>query len=1022
MSLTTSGAPFSRQSLGIKATVLALLATAAPSAFAQDVQMAQATTPTAPAAGTPAKPAAKPKEAAPEEVVVTGSRIRAPNLVSSSPVAAVSTQELKLQGTVSLSDLINNQPQAFADQGLSSNGVATGTATVSLRNLGPNRTLVLVDGKRLMPGDPSYPYADLDSVPALMVDRVDILTGGASAVYGSDAIAGVVNFVLKKNFEGVRVDSQYSFAQHDNQQSAFFNPLLAPRKFTQAPSSNVDGEIFNQNLLIGVNSENGKGNITVFANYTSAQPVQQGSRDFSSCTLGLNGAGTGVSCGGSGTSAQTDVINGSGNGGRFVITGPGQARAFTAADQFNFAPYNYFQRNDERYNFGFNGHYEIAKYADVYSDFMFLDDHSHAQLAPGGIFLGGTTIQLPCNSTIVPAAIQADACAGLAPTALATYLPGRRFVEGDGRQDDYRHTAYKIDVGIRGDLSQGWHYDAYGQLGVSMLNQVDINFASNAKIAKATNLVQTKNGVVCQSVIDGTDPNCVPLNLFSGQPLSQAALNYVLASNLRNGETREQIVSGSLDGDLGQYGLKSPLATDGVRVAVGGEYRREALALRPDNSLASGDQNGGSGVVAPVSGNYDVKEFLIETKVPLIDSKPFIKDLSLSMGYRYSDYSTKNTTDTYKFEVGYAPTDDGRFRASYNHAVRAANVIELFTPQTLGLANGVSDPCSGKTPTASLANCAYTGVTAAQYGKIQDCSANQCIQLVGGNPALRPESSNTFTIGAVVTPTFFKGFSGSVDYFKIKVEDVVSAGVGTQLALSQCVSTHSSAFCSLIHRDPNFGTVWIGDGTLNNSGYVMNTNLNSGSIQTSGMDVEATYTKDFADFGMPKWGAFTLALTGTYTESYLVQPYTGSGKYECAGLYGPTCSTAGSANGSGAGIPKWRHKLRLTWDSPWDFTLSAAWRHIGEQSLDGNTNDPFLTSGSYDAFDAKIKAYDYFDLAGQWHVWSNVTLRAGVNNLFDKDPPIVSSNVLAAGGGGNTFPGTYDMLGRRIFVGAGIDF
>ncbi len=1019
MTSQTRGAAL-RRGAGLSAPVMALLAVTGPS-FAQDTQVAQATTPapaTAPAKAAAAKAAVA--KAQPEEVVVTGSRIRQPNLVAASPVAAVNSQELKLQGTTSVSDLINNQPQAFADQGLASNGVATGTATVSLRNLGPSRTLVLIDGKRLMPGDPSYPVPDLNSVPALLIDRVDILTGGASAVYGSDAVAGVVNFVMKKNFEGIRVDTQYSFAQHDNQQSSFFSPLLASRNFVQAPSSTTDGEIINTNLLMGVNSENGKGNITLSANYAWAAPVQQGSRDFSSCTLGLNGAGTGVSCGGSGTSAATDII--SPGGGRFLIT-PTGARNYSGADAFNYAPYNYFQRNDDRYNFGFNGHYEIAKYADVYSDFMFMDDHSHAQLAPGGIFLGGNTVTLPCNSTLVPAIIAADACKGLKPTDTVGYLPGRRFVEGDGRQNDFRHNAYKIDVGVRGDFAGDWHYDVYGQLGVAQFSQVDLNFASNTKLNRALNYAFTSTGqLTCQSVLDGTDPSCLPINVFSSAPIPQKNLQYALATFLRQGETREQIVSGSVDTNLAKYGLKSPFASDGVRVAFGAEYRREQLNLLPDNGLQTNDENGGSGVVGAVNGSFDVKEFLIETKFPLIDNRPMVKELSISAGYRNSDYSTKNTTDTYKFEGNYAPTDDIRFRGSYNHAVRAPNVVELFTPQTLGLANGVTDPCSGSKPTASAADCAFSGVTAAQYGKIQDCSANQCIQLVGGNPALRPESSNTVTIGGVLTPTFIPGLTASVDYFTIKIEDVVNAGVGMQLALSQCIATHSPAFCSLIHRDTQFGSVWLGNGSLATSGYAVNTNLNSGSIETTGLDVEATYFKDMADWGMPKFGAFTINLAGTLTDTYKVQPYLNSAKYDCAGLYGATCSTAGSNAGSGAGIPKWRHKLRVSWDSPWDFTLSAAWRYIGPQNLDANTKNPFLTSGGFDAFDAKVPAYNYLDLSGQWHVFSNVTLRGGVNNVMDKDPPIVSTSVLAAGGGGNTFPGTYDTLGRRIFIGATVDF
>ncbi|HEX3700591.1 MAG TPA: TonB-dependent receptor, partial [Phenylobacterium sp.] len=581
-------------------------------------------------------------------------------------------------------------------------------------------------------------------------------------------------------------------------------------------------------------------------------------------------------------------------------------------------------------------------------------------------------------------------------------------------QDNLRHTDYRVVVGAKGDINDDWSYDVYGQIGRTVYQEEYLNDVSLRRTANALNVVNGPNGLQC------ADPNavaegCVPWQLFSVTGVTPGALAYVETPGFKEGSTTEMVVDASVTGKLGF--LKSPYATDPVSVAAGTEYRREALDLRVDSEFDTGDLAGQGGPTHGNSGSYDVYELFGEARVPLAQDMPFAKDVSLDLGYRFSDYNTAGTTDTYKIEGDWKPIDDIRFRGSYERAVRAPNIVELFTPQAVGLSLS-SDPCAGSSPTATQAQCLNTGLTAAQYGHIPANSANQYNGLSGGNPNLLPEQADTYSFGFVLTPSMVPGFSLTVDYFNIKVNNFIQA-LDPNLTLAGCLQTDSPTLCSLVHRNPINGSLWLGT-----AGFVIGTDVNVGFLQTKGVDVEATYRTDLDRFGLDGWGRLGLNFNGTYLENFITDPgiptTDASGhvvtQYDCAGFYGVTTCTQPR--------PKWRHRARLTWTTPWSgLELSGTWRYVGEVKDQHSSTNPFL-AGSFFPIDDKLKAQNYFDLAAQYRMKDRYTFRIGVDNVFDKEPPLVGS---VAGGNsiffnGNTYPTVYDALGRFAFASVTADF
>lgn len=931
-----------------------------------------------------------------EQIVVTGSRIPQPNLEGNSPVSVIGAQEVRLQGVTQVEDLINNLPQAFADQGGNISNGASGTATVNLRNLGADRTLVLVNGKRLPAGSPRGPVApDLNQIPAPLIERVEVLTGGASAVYGSDAVSGVVNFIMNDKFEGVQLDANYSFYNTENDSN--IGNIVKARGFASAPNHvGKDGDQYELSMLLGSNFADGKGNATVFVSYRNIDPLLQSERDYSACALGSNAAG--FLCAGSSTSFPGRFFTQDG-GDLTVADALGNTRAFTANDIYNYGPLNYYQRPDERYAVSTFAHYDVSDSARVYTELSFHDNSTVAQIAPSGLF--GLDINVSCANPLLSddwrAALE---CATTNVDELGNAFILRRNVEGGGRQDDIRHTSYRGVIGLKGTIADNWNYDVFGQYGTVVFQETYLNDFSRIRATRAVDVIPDADGnPACRSVVDGSDPNCVPYNIWSLGGVTPEALAYLQTPGFQRGDTEQTVVGASLATDLGNYGIKSPAASQGVGIAFGLEYREESLSLSTDQAFETGDLFGQGGPTIGLDGGFNVTDAYIETRIPLIDGKAFADSLTLSASYRYSDYSDPidDTTNTYGIGLDWAPIRDFKVRGSYQRAVRAPNVIELFTAAGLGLYDNDADPCAGPTPAATLAQCANTGVTAAQYGTIIDNPAGQYNAIFGGNQDLSPEESDSYTVGFVFTPTFFDGFSLTVDYFNITVEDAI-ANLPPTSVLSECLATGSADLCSLIQRDTR-GTLWAAP-----DAFIVATNVNIGSFETSGVDIEANYSTPIGDFG-----SLGFNLVGTYLDEFLSD--IGFGEYDCAGLYGSTCGTP---------LPEWRHKARLTWNTPWNLDLSLSWRHIDSVLLDRTSSNPILT-GNVNPVDRELDSQNYIDLSGAWTVYENYTLRLGINNVTDEDPPL-SAQVGAGFGNGNTYPQVYDAFGRYVFMGVTAKF
>ena len=958
-----------------------------------------------------------------EEVVVTGTRIADPNVTSSSQITSIDGEELLVRGITRVEDYLNDLPQISPGQSITNSNGASGTATANLRNLGCSRTLVLMNGRRMVSGTTGGGNcADLNTVPTLLLDKVEVLTGGASSVYGSDAVAGVVNFILDDEFVGMKSSFYHGFYQHKNDNSSL-RDLVASYDYALAPKDVTTGDTEKVSVAFGGEIDGGKGHITAFMEHTDTKPILQGEYDISACALRSGFSG----CGGSSTIPPGRWADFGGyNAGGFVNVDPtitgvdfkvlGNEFVPRAGQAYNYNPTNFFQRPDDRFNSGFFGKYEVSDNSEVYVDMTYMKSESNAQIAYSGTF--GNITALPCYNAFLSEQQYNAACgdwtgmggshapdftsgaAALAYLANLDLAVGdgsilgykaplyslKRNVEGNPRQSIFAYKSFTQTVGVRGDINDNWSYDAYYQTSNVVYNNEYRNDLSVTNINRAVDVVSVNGVPTCVSALNGTDSTCVPYNLFQGGLPGDEGIqgvidggaelqNYIANSTYINGDGEQTTFTAYVTGDLG-YSI--PGAPGSISMVAGFESRELSSDFRPDLPSRTGDRSGSGGATLPLGGKYDVDEFFVELGIPVTDS------VSMDAGFRSADYSTGNDTTAMKLGAFWTVNDKVSVRGSFQTSQRHANLAELYQGIGQGLVDLDYDPCgidpdTGAAPIATQEQCLNTGLPANLYGTDLKSPADQYNIQTGGNPNVAPEESESMTIGVVLNP--MDGLTLTVDYFDITVED----GIGTvspKTALDKCIETGAAAFCNLINRNPVNGSLWL------TGGYISAQITNISEEQTSGIDVIFDYSVD------TNWGPLVVSGVTTLLDSYDITELPGEAAIGCSGNWGGSCGKNPMPEVMGS------YTVGLTTEFDTDVILGV--RYLGETD-DLNAND------------IDFDAFTYLDATAIYSVNDNMSVTLGVSNLLDKEPGY-TSDAGTAPGNGNTFPGYFDAFGRHIHL------
>lgn len=927
-----------------------------------------------------------------DTIVVTGTRIQSQTITASSPVTEIQQEEFQFTGATRTEDLVNQYPQMAPAFDSMNNNPSLGYPTVDLRGLGAQRTLTLVNGKRLAPG--AGEFTDISIIPSFMVQRVDLLTGGASAVYGSDAVAGVVNFILDTEFEGVKMNVGMSGYQHDND-NKYMQGLMRESNFSfPTGNSGLDGKSYNVDVAAGSRFADDRGHAMVWMTWRKNDALFQGERDYSSCALNPGG----TACGGSDTNAAGNFYfynPATGQNSQASLNPDGSFNSAYGAP-YNYAPVNYYQRPDERYTFGSSLKFEVNEHFKPYLETMFINKKDSTEIAPSGAFF--TSIPgIDCADPLI-----GSACADLgfdpADGPVDIYI-AKRNVEGGPRHTDTDTTQFRIVGGVTGkiDADANWTYDVSYLYGQTNSDTVGINDFLSDRIVAA--------------ILDGS------YDIFTPGGITPAAAAALAGVSLNTTKTETSSLTAFITGDTG-FGL--PWAKEeNIAVAVGGVHTADKFAFTADSNSLAGNFAGAGGPAVPVSGKISVSELFMEAGVPVLRDMGLFKSLDLDLGYRISDYNRAGRAETFK--VGFS-ADLGMFRTrgGYNRAIRAPQFAELFSQQAIALFGG-TDPCAGffdpslgQTPASgyTAAQCANTGVSASQYGSVPSATAGQYNQFTGGNLDLKPEQADTYTLGFVVTP--MDDLRVALDYYDIAIEDNINP-IGAQTILEQCGLTGNADLCALVQRNPGSGDLWRGNDPAT-AGKVVNLTGNFGEQHFRGLDLSAFY----------RWDMFGGRMSASFQGNYLLEqenaplaPASDEATYDCAGKINVACQA-----------PKWRHIANLRYSRDWG-SVNLRWRYFGDMDYVDNKGAPLSTDkllcstsgGSAAGFstcrgDGKLGAYNYIDLSGSVLIGSFGELTVGVNNIADKEPPLVG-NSLALNGNA---PGGYDQAGRFFFTSFSVKF
>ena len=942
-------------------------------------------------------------QTAEDEIVVTGSRIKKKDFTSNAPVATVEAAQFERTGSVNTENLLNTLPQTVPGLDRTSNNPGNGSATVNLRGLGSNRTLVLVNGIRQVPFGQDG-VVDLNTIPTALIRNVEVLTGGASSVYGADAVAGVVNFIYNDSFEGVQLDLGTQLTQQG------------------------DAGLYNAGITMGANLDGGRGNVAFNANYTSREPLFQGDRDFSTFAQFDSGPGETINGGSSGVPGTAifsafdfgfDVPETAQFGGPtlapiyFDADGNAVPFRFSLAsenDFYNYAPVNYIQLPQERFATTALGRYEINNFAEAYGRISFSSNKVDSQLAPTPIFQPGTQFSLDGNPFLTAGTQQliSDAIGDGVDTDgdgiddTATGFVRRRLLEVGPRETKDDNQAFQVVAGVRGDVwfTDNWDYDVYLSEGRTLRAQQQNGNVNRGRFGQALLLADADGDGNVDVAADGSvtcaDPSsngsttaCAPINIFGEGNMSAAGAAFINTAVASRSTYEQTVVGANFTGDLGDF----TIGGREIGAAFGFEYIENEAAFDPSQDLAASTIAGFNG--SPASGgDYDVWSVYGEASIPVLADLPFAESVTVDVAARLSDYSTVGKANTYKVEGNWAVNNQMTFRGSYNTAVRAPNISELFAPSGEGFP-GATDPCSaaangGSGPTAAQAAiCLATGVPQANLGSaIINTVSGQVRQLSGGNPDLQVEDATTFTVGAVFRPDFVEGLTLSVDYYDIEIQDAISSfGGGANNVLSVCYSADGGAgspFCDVITRR--------GDGSIN---FISVQDQNVAEVTNKGVDVQATYSMETADLFGTDFGGLSFRYLGTYNIENDFVAFEGADPITCAGEFGADC---------GEPDPEYRHRMTGIWDTD-AFSTQLVWRMVGAVDDDQGPGGASIDS---------IDAFHYFDGSSTWDVSDNLSFTLGINNLFDEKPTILGDNQEQA----NTYPATYDVFGRTFFLNA----
>jgi len=978
-------------------------------------------------------------------IIVTGTRVTNPNLELSSPVAVIGDTELLLQQSSGVEEVLREIPGVVNSVGANTNNGNGGSTLINLRGIGSNRNISLLNGTRVIPSTTTL-EVNLDVIPVALLERVDVLTGGAGSTYGADAISGVINFITKRDFEGAELNVTNNITEEG------------------------DGNVFRADLTLGANLEDGRGNVVFNIGYTNRDPLRQGDRDFSTFNISSVSGNPGgsstttpirISAAGGASGLLNNIVidpeTGNEVNGGFVQLNPGTGTLEPGFSPFNFNPFNFFQTPLEQYRFYAQGNYEVSSSLDVFAEAVYVNSTVETNGAPSGTF--GVTAPVPLSSPFLSDALVNQICARdtslfVAPVAddpntpgdetvaqvsalgqveafldpascnaaraatdpndpnftTANLTLGRRFVEFGERLSVRETDLFQLKFGARGDITDTLQYEAFAAYGESQRTRTQSGNGLRSR------LLQSLNATSTTECIDPTG-GCFPINIFGDTGTIQPeAVAFIDTGNQQSNFNELFQVGGFISGEPG---LTLPWAENGVNFVLGVEYRDYVAGTASDVASQTPSEVLGNGAAAiDFTGTYDVSEVFGELVVPIVEGSAFADELTLQLGGRISDYSTTGTEYTWKVGGTWSPIPDLQFRGNFQRVTRAPNTFELFSPQVAGLQNFSQDPCAGSTPVANAdlrAICIAQGANANQIGSIIVDPAGQVNATSGGNPLLGAEDADTWTIGAVFQPDFAPGLVATIDYYNITItdaittpteDDVFQSCFGEDYAAGNFTIDANSATdpaCTGIRRNPATSNLF---GELATTPGLPLFFSNQGRIFTDGIDLTINYSTDLtSDIG---WSS---NFAGNWTASEEFQSTPTGVNRECVGFFSTNCGGVGS----GALNPEFSFNWRNTVN--YDvLALSLNWRWIDSFEVEP------AQAGNFQPEFESIEAFSYFDLTLRADL-DPLTVVLGIQNLFDKQPPIVGSNIgSTANNSGNTFPNVYDIRGRSYAVSGRISF